>query len=83
MRPKKTWARIEAGSFDIRFEDLVLLALAFGFVERRRSGSHRIFNLSGVPELLNLQPVGSNAKPYQIKQLVALVRQYGLRLEDE
>jgi hypothetical protein len=36
-----------------------------------------------VPELLNRQPAGSQAKPYQVAQLLKLVEQYWLRLEDE
>jgi hypothetical protein len=34
-------------------------------------------------ELLNLQAVGGEAKPYQIRQFLRLVERYNLRLEDE
>ena len=45
-----------------------------GFTERIR-GSHHIFRREGVRELINLQRDGSQAKPYQVRQ----VRQVILR----
>lgn len=36
-----------------------------------------------VPNLINLQDVGGQAKPYQIRQLMRLVERYDLTLEDE
>ena len=39
-----------------------------GFEERIR-GSHHIFTREGLKEILNLQPKGGNAKPYQVKQV--------------
>ncbi len=48
---------------NIRFDDLVQLLQAKGF-RIRISGSHHIFTKAGVRERLNLQRVGSKAKPY-------------------
>jgi len=42
--------------------------LALGFAERVK-GSHHILTYSGVQEILNLQPRGHLAKPYQVKQV--------------
>jgi hypothetical protein len=36
-----------------------------------------------VPELLNLQPSGSQAKPYQVRQMLDMIEAYRLTLEDE
>jgi hypothetical protein len=36
-----------------------------------------------IPGLLNLQDAGGKAKPYQIKQLLALVERYNLSLGKE
>jgi hypothetical protein len=36
-----------------------------------------------VPELVNLQEVAGEAKPYQIRQFLRIVERYDLRLEDE
>jgi len=40
---------------------------AFDFELKRTSGSHHIFARRGVPELLNLQEVRGQVKPYQIR----------------
>ncbi len=54
--------------------------LRLGFGERVR-GSHHIFWKAGVEEILNLQPKGSKAKPYQVKQIRHVILKY--RLGDE
>jgi hypothetical protein len=48
-----------------------------GFAERIRGG-HHIFSRSGVAEILNLQPRGTVAKAYQVKQVRAVITSYGL-----
>ena len=48
-----------------------------GFDERIK-GSHHIFVLDGIPEILNLQSKGSMAKPYQVKQVRRVVVEYKL-----
>jgi hypothetical protein len=62
---------------NIRFDDLRSLLTALGFVERVR-GSHHIFTKAEVLEILNLQPRGSLAKPYQVKQVRAAIVRYKL-----
>ena len=59
-----------SGSSDanIRFNDLRALLIALGFEERTR-GSHHIFRREGIGERINLQRIGSDAKPYQVRQL--------------
>jgi predicted RNA binding protein YcfA (HicA-like mRNA interferase family) len=81
MRPSKTWQAILDGSRNVRFQDLLQLAVALGFVLRRVRGSHHILVHPSVPDALNLQPdPGGKAKLYQIRQLVDLVETYGLEL---
>jgi hypothetical protein len=46
-------------------------------------GSHRIFVRRGVTELLNLQEIHGQAKPYQVRQVAAVIRRYNLQLEHE
>jgi len=67
---------------NVRFGDLTDLAEALGFRLVRISGSHHIFAQSNIPELLNLQDVRGEAKPYQIRQFLRLVERYNLKLED-
>jgi hypothetical protein len=64
---RKLLARILSGSRNIRFSERVLLVEAFGFRLVRVSGSHHIFSHAGVPELVNLQDVGGEVKPYQMR----------------
>ena len=61
-------ARVLQGTSDagIRVEDLRGLLKRLGFDERIK-GSHHIFTRNGIAEILNLQPRGSMAKPYQVK----------------
>jgi len=75
----KTLDRILRGTADanIRFGDLCALLLHLGFVERIR-GDHHIFTRDGVAEILNLQPRGGKAKPYQVKQVRGVLTSYGL-----
>ncbi len=65
---------------NIRFDELRALLLRLGFVERVR-GSHHIFRKEGVTERLNLQRDGSNAKPYQVRQVRQVILKY--QLEEE
>jgi len=62
---------------NIGFDDLCHLLRQFGFAERI-SGSHHIFRLSGMEEIINLQPKGSMAKTYQVAQIRGLILKYRL-----
>jgi hypothetical protein len=52
------------------------------FDERIR-GSHHIFTKEGVEEILNLQPKGAKAKPYQVKQVRNVILKHKLGAEDD
>jgi len=82
MKPRKTLEKILFGSKNIRFDDLTALVRAFGFRLSRISGSHHIFTHPQVRELVNLQDVHGQAKPYQVRQFIKLVERYNLQLED-
>jgi predicted RNA binding protein YcfA (HicA-like mRNA interferase family) len=84
MGPRKLLERLRGGALtNVRFRDMTRLVEALGFELQRTSGSHHIFAHSDVPELLNLQEVAGQAKPYQIRQFLRLVERYSLSLEDE
>lgn len=83
MKKRRLLAKLLSGSRNVRFADLVACAEAFGFRLARVSGSHHIYVHPNVFELVNLQNVGGQAKPYQIKQLLAIVERYDLRMEDD
>jgi len=61
----------------IRFSELTHLLSAMGFDERI-NGDHHIFYMQGIEEILNLQPKGSQAKAYQVKQVRNLILKYRL-----
>jgi hypothetical protein len=67
---------------NIGFTDLCGLLRSFGFEERIRGG-HHIFSREDVAEIINLQPLGAKAKPYQVKQTRALIIKYRLGGKDE
>ena len=78
----KTLERILRGNADanISFGDLCALLHHLGFAERVR-GDHHIFSRDGIVEILNLQPRGSKAKPYQVRQVRDVIVSY--KLADE
>ena len=67
-RQVKLQQKILQGASDanIAFQDLRRLLFDMGFTERIK-GSHHIFMKEDVEEILNLQPKGQNAKPYQVR----------------
>jgi predicted RNA binding protein YcfA (HicA-like mRNA interferase family) len=69
-----------ASDVNIRFSDLCALLQELGF-ELRTHGSHHIFSRDGVIEILNLQPKGDKAKPYQVKQVRSIIVRYKLASE--
>jgi hypothetical protein len=83
LKPRKTLEKILAGSKNIRFADMKQLAEAFGFRLARTNGSHHIFVRVGIPELVNLQDVHGEAKPYQVRQFMKLVERYAMTLNNK
>ncbi len=80
---EKILRKILRGNSDanISFDDLCTLLLYFGFDERVR-GSHHIFTKDDVLEIINIQPKGTQAKPYQVKQMRNLILKYKLTGEE-
>ena len=83
-RRDRTLNRILCGTCDARisFARLCRLLHRLGFEERVR-GSHHIFSREDVKEILNLQPKGANAKPYQVKQVRNVILEYNLGGDDD
>lgn len=80
----KLLVRILRGRSDanIPFAGLCQLLHHLGFEERSR-GDHHIFTKEGVEEILNLQPKGVQAKPYQVGQVRKVILKYKLGGEDD
>ncbi|MGV3599582.1 MAG: type II toxin-antitoxin system HicA family toxin [Dyadobacter fermentans] len=49
-----------------------------GFTEKTGAGSHTIFYKENISEIVNIQPLGSKAKPYQVKQVRGIILKYKL-----
>jgi virulence-associated protein VapD len=84
-KPRKILEKVLDGLADrnISFRDLRGLLKSLGFDERIK-GDHYIFTREDVAEVLNLQPKGSKAKAYQVKQVREIILEYRFgELEDE
>ena len=82
MRPRKLLQRLRDGHLqNVRFKDVLRLAGAMGFELTRVSGSHHILTYPQHEAQLNLQDATGDAKPYQMRQLLALADEYDLKLE--
>jgi hypothetical protein len=64
---------------NVPFDGLCALLKRLGFVVRVR-GDHHIFTMTGVEEIVNLQPRNGKGKPYQVKQVREVILRYGLRI---
>jgi len=83
VRPRRLLARLASGHFqNVSFADARALVEAAGFAILRIEGSHHIFSHPAIPELVNLQNVSGEAKPYQLRQFLKLLERYDLRLGD-
>lgn len=84
MKRRKLLERLSQGHLrNVTFGDMINMVEGFGFRLIRTSGSHHIFTHPAIQELVNLQKVKGEAKPYQIRQFLRLVEMYNLKLEDE
>lgn len=67
---------------NVAFSDLTGLMRHLSFTERIR-GDHHIFWKDGVVEIINIQPRGAKAKPYQVRQVRGILLRYKLGAADE
>lgn len=76
---EKILAQILRGGSDqnIAFDDLIFLLESLGF-EKRIKGSHHVFSKDSVKEIINVQATSGKAKPYQVKQIRAIIVEYKL-----
>lgn len=76
---EKLLFKILSGSSDgnINFSELRQLLLRLNFDERIK-GDHHILTRKDIVEIINIQPKGSKAKAYQVKQIRNLITKYRL-----
>jgi predicted RNA binding protein YcfA (HicA-like mRNA interferase family) len=74
--------KLARGAFqNVAFADAISLVESFGFSLARVSGSHHVFVHPKIPEVVNLQEIGGEAKPYQLRQVLKLIERYNLKSE--
>jgi len=82
-KPARLYALLlQSTNRSVDYRDFIALIEAFGFINIRTKGSHRSFAHPLCPKLLVLQPKGSEAKRYQVREFLAIVEEYRLTLED-
>ena len=74
----KVIKKIEEHNKNIKYSDFCSMLKYFGFVCKRQRGSHRLYSRLGVKELINIQNVNGEIKPYQIKQFLNIIKKYNL-----
>jgi len=80
---KRLLKRLADGALsNVSFSDMLSLAEGFGFRLARTTASHHILTHPRVPEIVNLQEVNGEAKPYQIRQFLRLIERHNLALEE-
>ncbi len=80
-KPAKLYAfLLQSTNRDVSFRDFIALIEAFGFVHERTRGSHQCYAHPACPRLLVIQPIGKDAKRYQIREFLDMVEEYGLTM---
>ena len=79
----KILSKVLGGKSDrnLSFSDLCYLLDRIGF-EKRVKGDHYIYYHKDIKEIINIQPKGSDAKPYQVKQVRELILRNKLGVDD-
>lgn len=76
---EKLLLKILLGNQDssIGFAELQKVLDVLGF-QCRIKGDHFVYTKDGIPEIVNIQPKGSKAKAYQVKQVRNIIIKYKL-----
>ena len=80
--PKKTLEAVKRGRGIISFGDLQRLLAKLGFQLARVNGSHHIYVHPIAKRPINVQPIGKDAKPYQVRQLRDMIEEFRLSLDE-
>ncbi len=66
-----------------RYNEFKMLLESFGFRLASMNRLHNIFSHPKVPELINVQNINGEIRPFQVKQVINLMYKYQLRAKDE
>ena len=78
---EKLMQSIMSGTQDrnIKFTDLQKILDVLGF-QCRIKGDYFIYWKDGIEEIINIQPDGNKAKPYQVKQIRGIILKYQMEV---
>jgi predicted RNA binding protein YcfA (HicA-like mRNA interferase family) len=82
-RIAKLYEQLRNNRRRLTFAEYIRLVEAFGFRHYRTNGSHQIYIREDIPEQVNAQPKGKDAKHYQVRQLVDIIEKYNLTLDSD
>ena len=72
---------LKRGDANVSFGGLCQVLRRLGFEERIKGDPH-VCSMANVEEVVNIQPKGIKAKPYQVRQVRDLVLRHGLTIEE-
>ena len=79
VNPQRLLKKLNRGELaNVHFSDLTRLVETLGFRLARIRGSHHIYSHPEVPDVLNLQNIRGEAKPYQVRQVLRTMAEHGL-----
>jgi predicted RNA binding protein YcfA (HicA-like mRNA interferase family) len=82
VKPSKLYAQLlQSTDRSVAYRDFVALIEAFGFSHARTRGSHRSYAHRDCPKLLVIQPLGHEAKRYQVREFLDIIEEYGLNMD--
>ena len=79
MDKRELLLELKANPKKIRFSRICQIAEAFGIQTRKGTGSHRVYYIECLWEILNFQNEGGWAKAYQVRQFIKIVEKYELQ----
>ncbi len=83
VKPTKLYSLLlHSTDREVAFWDCVKLLEAVGFVHARSKGSHQSYAHPDCPKLMVIQPKGKDAKRYQVRELLDLIEEFGLKFEE-
>jgi predicted RNA binding protein YcfA (HicA-like mRNA interferase family) len=81
VKPPKLYVLLlETTDRTVSFRDFIALIEAFGFAHSRTKGSHQSYKHPTCPKLMVVQPIGKDAKRYQVREFLDLVREFELHM---
>ena len=77
-RYDKIRSDIMSGNCDknISATDMKFFLDKIGATHKKTTGSHTLYTIDNIPELINIQPKNGKIKPYQVKEIRNIIKKY-------